>query len=206
MQPGDEQDITTSVHHNWYDLDEGRHKNEDVKDYTVEVALDAEWADFDEELLDVSVADDGQTIHVKAKKKMGGTNIPVRYLVGDQEIGQANIWVDVSEEYYVIEPQELKYNPLIGETLDLSQVEFKVYQIIYNPDKGSRNDIPSHRILSGFFPDRSGKRCEPHRPGGNPPGLKKTCRRGLPGTPPNILNQVYSLSQSRYVHRISHVF
>lgn len=76
MQPGDEQDITTSVHRNWYDLDEGRHKDEDVKDYTVEVALDAEWADFNQELLDVSVADDGQTIHVKAKKKMGGTNIP----------------------------------------------------------------------------------------------------------------------------------
>ena len=148
MQPGDEQDITTSVHHNWYDLDEGRHKNEDVKDYTVEVALDAEWADFDEELLDVSVADDGQTIHVKAKKKMGGTNIPVRYLVGDQEIGQANIWVDVSEEYYVIEPQELKSNPLIGETLDLSQVEFKVYQIIYNPDKGEKTtfEVPAEEI------------------------------------------------------------
>ena len=32
MQPGDEQDITTSVHHNWYDLEEGRHKDEDVKD------------------------------------------------------------------------------------------------------------------------------------------------------------------------------
>ena len=148
MQPGDEQDITTSVHHNWYDLDEGRHKNEDVKDYTVEVALDAEWADFDEELLDVSVADDGQTIHVKAKKKMGGTSIPVRYLVGDQEIGQANIWVDVSEEYYVIEPQELKSNPLIGETLDLSQVEFKVYQIIYNPDKGEKTtfEVPAEEI------------------------------------------------------------
>ena len=148
MQPGDEQDITTSVHHNWYDLEEGRHKDEDVKDYTVEVALDAEWTDFDEELLDVSVADDGQTIHVKAKKKMGGTNIPVRYLVGDQEIGQANIWVDVSEEYYVIEPQELKSNPLIGETLDLSQVEFKVYQIIYNPDKGEKTtfEVPAEEL------------------------------------------------------------
>ena len=31
----------------------------------------------------------------------------------------------------MIEPQELKSNPLIGETLDLSQVEFKVYQVIY---------------------------------------------------------------------------
>ena len=148
MQPGDEQDITTSVHHNWYDLEEGRHKDEDVKDYTVEVALDAEWTDFDEELLDVSVADDGQTIHVKAKKKMGGTNIPVRYLVGDQEIGQVNIWVDVSEEYYVIEPQELKSNPLIGETLDLSQVEFKVYQVIYNPDKGEKTtfEVPAEEL------------------------------------------------------------
>ena len=148
MQPGDEQDITTSVHRNWYDLDEGRHKDEDVKDYTVEVALDAEWADFNQELLDVSVADDGQTIHVKAKKKMGGTNIPVRYLVGDQEIGQANIWVDVSQEYYVIEPQELKSNPLIGETLDLSQVEFKVYQVIYNPDKGEKTtfEVPAEEL------------------------------------------------------------
>ena len=148
MQPGDEQDITTSVHHNWYDLEESRHKDEDVKDYTVEVAFDAEWTDFDEELLDVSVADDGQTIHVKAKKKMGGTNIPVRYLVGDQEIGQANIWVDVSEEYYVIEPQELKSNPLIGETLDLSQVEFKVYQVIYNPDKGEKTtfEVPAEEL------------------------------------------------------------
>ena len=89
-----------------------------------------------------------RSIHVKAKKKMGGTNIPVRYLVGDQEIGQANIWVDVSEEYYVIEPQELKSNPLIGETLDLSQVEFKVYQIIYNLDKGEKTtfEVPAEEL------------------------------------------------------------
>lgn len=48
----------------------------------------------------------------------------------------------------MIEPQELKSNPLIGETLDLSQVEFKVYQVIYNPDKGEKTtfEVPAEEL------------------------------------------------------------
>lgn len=65
---------------------------------------------------------------MEAYENEGGTDIPVYYKVGDQKIGEAAIYVNVSKDVYQLEPEFLAdengkaVNPLKGEILDLPRV------------------------------------------------------------------------------------
>ena len=133
---GSGQDIFTFVYREWYGSD-GDTEREEITDYTVEVGMD-----YDSELVTATVSEDQKTIHVEAYENEGGTDIPVYYKVGDQKIGKAAIYVNVSKDVYQLEPEFLAdengkaVNPLKGEILDLPAFaeEFKVYHLHYNKE------------------------------------------------------------------------
>ena len=148
MVYGSEMDIRTSVVRQWYDQDEGYTKGEDFTAYTVELAEDKT---FDSELVTVSVDEDQQTLHVKAKEKEGGTNIPIYYKAGDKKIGESNIRVYVSPGNYYLESDysgNSAVNPLIGETIDLASWNFRLYQLRYNEESEEveKIEIPEEDI------------------------------------------------------------
>ena len=148
MVYGSEMDIRTSVVRQWYDQDEGYTKGEDFTAYTVELAEDKT---FDSELVTVSVDEDQQTLHVKAKAKEGGTNIPIYYKAGDKKVGESNIRVYVSPGNYYLESDysgNSAVNPLIGETIDLASWNFRLYQLRYNEESEEveKIEIPEEDI------------------------------------------------------------
>ena len=89
---GSGQDIFTSVYREWYESD-GDTKREEITDYTVEVGTD-----YNQELVTATVSEDQKTIHVEAHENEDGTDIPVYYKIGDQKIGKAAIYVNVSKD------------------------------------------------------------------------------------------------------------
>ena len=133
MLPGSEMEIATSLYHSWYDPAEDRHYGNPVEDYTIELIYNEENAPtWDADLISVELEEDQRTIRVKAGNNSGGTDIPIRYIVADEngdqtEVGQQTIHVEVAEDFYTIEPVSL--NEAVRKCNVGDVVDFNDFQI-----------------------------------------------------------------------------
>ena len=134
MLPGSGMEISTSLYHSWYDPAEDQHKGNPVEDYTIELIYNEENAPtWDADLISVELEEDQRTIRVTAGNNSGGTDIPIRYMVADEnedqtEVGQKTIHVEVAEDFYTIEPislDEAVRNCNVGDVVDFNEFQIK---------------------------------------------------------------------------------
>ena len=132
MLPGSEMEISTSLYHSWYDPAEDQHKGNPVEDYTIELRYNEENVPaWDADLISVELEEDQRTIRVTAGNNSGGTDIPIRYMVADEngdqtEVGQQTIHVEVAEDFYTIEPVSLNEavrNCNVGDVVDFNDFQ-----------------------------------------------------------------------------------
>ena len=147
LLPGGEMDIKTSLHYNEIDNEAW------IENYTISLtgAEDGRWIS---DTVEVTVNDDGKTLHVKAKsldeiEKAADrySNLPVQYFVGEEKVASVEIDVVVLEEYYKIVPETLEIeNPMIDEPVDFSDLGISTehYYLTeessstYEPEEGIR--------------------------------------------------------------------
>ena len=134
LLPGSSTTITTFLFREWYDVDADDDYGEDVEEYTLELQRKEDGTpDWDSDLIDVKA--EGKTIQVTAKEeKEGETDIPVRYLLGEDQVGTEWIHISVYNEFCILEPGYLtddngeSLNPQAGETLNLAAMRFQTYK------------------------------------------------------------------------------
>ena len=125
--------IDTSLYHSWYDVDEDHEDREDVEEYRISLGKNEEGEpDWNTDLVDVTIDENNpRQIHITAKAEAeyyDGVSIPIQYLIDENEVANTWIWIDVTKDYYKIEPAELladtgegeeteMLNPLVGESI-----------------------------------------------------------------------------------------
>ena len=156
MAPESEMEIGLSLYHEWYYDDEDRgYDKVEITDCSIELYANEDGFTYDSDLIDASIRKDEENgehvLTVNSKKNYGGTNIHLRALVGDDEVEQCDIYVEVSSYYDKITGDTIENIP-VGDYLDFNNYNIKVehyengefsdrdntevvYQIAYyNPD------------------------------------------------------------------------
>ena len=152
MLPGSEMVIRTSLFRESYNIDDDEEQGEEIEDYTIELQesnVDG-TSTWNTDLIDVEIdSENAKNLHVTAKmpEEYEYTEIPVRYLIGDEKVGMEWIPVGVFDEVVVIEPETLEdntgksINPFPGETMDLADMGIKTYRSSLDGDYGEVTDI-----------------------------------------------------------------
>ena len=142
MLRNSEKTANVVLYHNWRYSDENQGRSE-VEDWSLEFAENSEGWSYDKNLVDVKI--DGHTIIITSGKKLGDTGILLRGRVLDQDgstkILEGNItWVNVTEEYDVIDPDELK-EPEPGQSYNLNDLGIQVIHTDAEGKTSTRTDV-----------------------------------------------------------------
>ncbi len=152
LLPGETMTVNTSLYLDWYDIDEDSHNGQEVEDYRIALLYNEDGTPaWDTDLIEAEVdAENGKRVHVTAKdtEDERETDIPIRYLIGEDEVGMEWIHVAVCRQFCIIEPGYLegedgeRLNPYIGEILNLTDAGIQTwYCSAENEEKEKVEDV-----------------------------------------------------------------